>query len=48
MEKSALKNFAIFTEMLQACNFIKKGLQHRRFPLNIMKFLKTPILKNIC
>ena len=29
MEKSALKNFAIFTGMLQACNFIKKGLQHR-------------------
>ena len=30
---------------LQACNFIKKRLQHGFFPV---KFLKTPILKNIC
>ena len=26
---------------LKACNFIKKRLQHRCFPLNIAKFLKT-------
>ena len=32
----------------QACNFIEKRLQHRCFPVNIAKFLKTPILKNIC
>ena len=31
----------------EACNFINKRLQHRCFPMNIAKFLKTPILKNI-
>ena len=25
----------------KACNFIKKGLKHRRFPKNINKFLRT-------
>ena len=33
---------------LQTCNFIKKRLQHRCFPVNIAKFLRTPVLKNIC
>ena len=32
----------------KACNFIKKRLQHRCFLVNIGKFLRTPILKNIC
>ena len=32
----------------QACNFIKKRLQHMCFPVNIGKFLRTRILKNIC
>ena len=27
---------------VKAYNFIKKRLQHRRFPLNISKFLRTP------
>ena len=40
MRKAVLKNFAIFTATLQACNFFKNRLQHRRFPLNIAKFLK--------
>ena len=51
-----LKNFAIFTGKhllesvlkvagLQACNFIKKRLQHRRFPVNIAKFVRNPFLK---
>ena len=31
----------------QACNFIKKRLQHRCFAVNIAKFLGTPFLKNI-
>ena len=35
---SALKNFAIF--------WIKKSLQHRCFPVNIAKFLKTAFLQN--
>ena len=41
MKKVVLKNFAIFTGKLQACNFIKNTLQHRCFPLNIAKFLRT-------
>ena len=32
----------------KACNFIKKRLQHRCFPVNIAKFSWAPILKNIC
>ena len=32
---------------LQACNFIKKILQHWCFPIKFAKFLRTPILKNI-
>ena len=31
-----------------ASNFIKQRLQHRYCPVNIAKFLRTPILKNIC
>ena len=33
---------------MKSYNFIKKRLQHRCFPLNIAKFLRTPTLKNIC
>ena len=33
---------------LQSWNFIKKRLQHRFFPVNIAKFLKAPVLENIC
>ena len=57
VKKVVLKNFAIFTEKhlccslflicVKACNFIKKTLQHRCFPMNIAKFLRTPILRNI-
>ena len=41
------KNFANFTGtpvlkvFLQTCNFIKKGLQHRCFPVKFAKFLRT-------
>ena len=31
---------------LKTFSFIKKRLQHRCFPVNIAKFLSTPILKN--
>ena len=41
MKKVVLKNFAIFTGKLQACNFIKSRLQYRCFPLDIAKFLRT-------
>ena len=33
---------------LLACDFIKKRLRHRCFPVKFAKFLRTPILKNIC
>ena len=33
---------------LQACNVIKKRLQHSCLPAYIVKFLRTPILKNVC
>ena len=33
---------------LQACNFIKKGLQQRHFSVKFAKFLRTYLLKNIC
>ena len=33
---------------LEACNFIKKRLQHRCFLDYAAKFLSTAILKNIC
>ena len=42
--ESILNNAAGF----QACSVIKKRLQRRCFPVNIAKFLRTPILKNIC
>ena len=47
-----LKNFAVFTGK-HLCwnlllNFIKKRLQQSCFPLDITKFLRTRILKNIC
>ena len=32
----------VSTKGLEACNFIKKRLQHRCFPGNIAKFLRTP------
>ena len=32
----------------KANNFIKKRLQNRCFPVKFAKFLRTPILKNIC
>ena len=30
---------------LQACNFIKKRLQHRFFPVNIVTFLRAALIK---
>ena len=31
---------------LQACNFLKKRLWHRYFPVNFVEFLRTPFLHN--
>ena len=47
-ETCVVASFLIKNPGLQLCNFIKTRLQHRCFPVNIAKFLKTPILKNIC
>ena len=56
IKQDVLKNFAITPVLksffnrvagLQAWNFIKKRLRHRCFPVNIAKFLRTPILRNI-
>ena len=50
LKVGVLKNFANFTGKHlwgpQACNFIKKRLQHRCFPVKLAKFLRTPFLKN--
>ena len=49
-KKDVLNNFSIFIGKdlsFQACSCIKKRLQHRCLPLNIAKFLRTPILKTV-
>ena len=58
--KSVLKKFAILTGKhqclrlliqvagLHADNLIKKRFQHRCFPFNIVNYLRTFILKNMC
>ena len=58
--KSGSKNFLIFIRKhvqkslfnkvacLKACNFTKKRLQHRCFPMNIANFLRSHSLKNSC
>ena len=33
---------------IQACNFTKKRLQRKCFPVKSDKFFRTPILKNTC
>ena len=46
IKKADLKNFAIFTAIQLRRNLFLIKLQC--FPVNIAKFLRTPILKNIC
>ena len=43
------KKIPVFESLLglNACKFTKKRLQHGSFPVNIVKFLNTPILKII-
>ena len=59
VEKGILKKFTNFTgkhlkvpfnkvAVLRACNFSKKRLQHRCFPIKFAEVLRTYILKNIC
>ena len=53
-KKAALNNFVIFTgkHLCWSLLLIKlqawRRLQHKCFLVNIAKFLRTPILKNIC
>ena len=47
MKKAVLKNFAMLTVHFRPATLSKKDY-HWHFPLNIVKFLRTPILKNIC
>ena len=48
VKKSVLKNFENVCKGPQACNFIKKRLQHMCFLVKFATFLRTPTLKNIC
>ena len=41
-----LENFSKFTGK-HLCNFIKKGLWHRCFPVDFEEILRRPILENI-
>ena len=45
-EKAVLESLFNNVAGIQACDFVKKKLQNRRFPVNIAKFLRTLILKN--
>ena len=47
METPVLESLFNKAAALQVCNFIKKRLQDRCFPVIIAKFLRVPILKNI-
>ena len=44
---SRLQMFFKIGVFKKACNIIKQRLQHRCFPVNIAKILRTPFLKNI-
>ena len=45
METPVLESLFNKAAGLQVCNFIKKRLQHRCFPVIIAEFLRTPFLK---
>ena len=47
-EKLLLKISQYSKEKMQSSNFIKNRLQHKCFPRNIAKLLRTSISKNIC
>ena len=46
--KKNVNLFLVFKKLFLACNFIKKRLQHRCFPVKFAKFLRALILQNIC
>ena len=43
-----LRCWSLFLIKSQTCNFIKKRLHHRYFPVRFAQSLRTPVLKNIC
>ena len=45
-ETPVLEYLSKNAESLQKINFIKKGLQHKRFPLNFAKFFRTLFWQN--
>ena len=47
MLRSIHRNTTVLESLFKVCNFIKNRHQHKCFPMNIAKFLRTPILKNI-
>ena len=49
LQKAVLKNFTKFKwkHLRPVAKSVKKRLQHRCFPVNFVKFLKTPFLQNI-
>ena len=48
MKAPVLESLSNKVAGLQACNFVKKRLQHWCFPVKFAKFLRTSILRNIC
>ena len=48
MKTPVLESLFNIIAVLKVCNLIKKQLQHSCFPVNITKFSRTPILKNMC
>ena len=44
-ENTVLESLLNKAAGLQACNFIKRRLQHRHFPVKFGKFLRTPIFE---
>ena len=42
------ENYLCWSLFNKVAGLFKKILQHRCFPVNIAKFLRSPILKNIC
>ena len=47
-ETPVLESFVNKAAGLRACNFIKRRVRHRYFPVKFAKLLRIPILKNIC
>ena len=48
MKTPVLESLFNKAAVLKSCNFIQKRLQHRFLTVNIVKFSRAPILKNIC